>query len=926
MNNWKYEDFDTGLTKDKWVDLLKDRSLVETKHLEIFKRLKDSPDEAATCTQLSKKYGETKNFYNSNSSTLGERIKKQIGCNAPEDERAKYWPILYVGKPDQVNKNYLWKLRKELSEALEEIDLSGVELYSTNNKSAWVLSDSLKNVILNRPGGDIQNYTSDDKYFEDNKKAYNVIKSVLNSESFSFGKYSGHNYLKKDGVVWIGIKDRREDNPEAFDKGVYIDYLFAADRSCVYLALVQGVAELENNERDTVLAENRSRIRETIPCPPGFENSGEINLGSNGDYAINYQKSVVFWKRYEPDSMPDDEELKKDLNTLISAYGEYESLLNGKQNYWIFRHNDSGDDEDIRQFAYKNRFALMQYEYDVQHNPQVGKTLKQAASIQFGDVVLLAQGQQILAYGRATLPRVDMKEYSSDFKDKSLTHKNHPNETIGFVGRPLYLDYANDSYNGADEPWGQRIAVDEWREFATPVNYDSSWLDDTMRQNPINKVLNTYGANLLGLSETEGAESMNNSSEKQRYIKEIVELLRIKKNIILQGAPGTGKTYNTAAIAVALIDPGFAYFDNDEEIMKRYGQLEDEGKVRIVTFHQSMDYEDFIEGLKPSIASDPKTGRSLGIEYNVEPGIFRTICDAAVSIPGVHIGEYIDKYLREQCCGYENKKIMKTLTRKKDIYVWWNKGSSTISVRSVDSAYDKNKGEEYVPSPLNIDKVKAQAIGEGRENNWGQYASAFIEGVKTFYNLENKKSNSPYLLIIDEINRGNVSKIFGELITLLESDKRSNGDHPLSVTLPYSKIDFSIPSNLYIVGTMNTTDRSVGNLDYAVRRRFAFVTLKSKKEVIETHPCFSGKDELREKACNLFDDVKEFIKKSEHEMNIDDLMVGHSYFIAKTKKELALKLEYEIKPLVEEYIKDGIITPGADDKSVFEKWKEEILK
>lgn len=920
MSNWKYEDFDTGLTKDKWVDLLKDRTLVETKHLEIFKRLKHCPDEAASCTQLSKEYGELKNFYSSNSSTLGEKIKNRTHCNSPEDDDAKYWPILYIGKKADGSEEVLWKLRKELSEALEEIDLDDVVLYRP-------LREALKNVILNRPDENIPHYKSDEKYFEDNKKAYNTIKGILNTDLFSFGKYASQtNSLTKEGIVWIGIKDRREDDSGSFDKGIYVDYLFAADRSCVYLALVQGVGSIPKNEKDHVLATTCARIRGTIPCPAGFENSGEMNLGSTGESALNYQKSAVFWKRYEPDSMPDDEELKKDLNTLISAYGEYESLLNGKQNYWVFRHNDSGDDEDIRQFAYKNRFALMQYEYDVQHNPQVGKTLKQAASIQFGDVVLLAQGQQILAYGRATLPRVDMKEYSSDFKDKSLTHKNHPNETIGFVGRPLYLDYANDSYNGADEPWGQRIAVDEWREFATPVNYDSSWLDDTMRQNPINKVLNTYGANLLGLSETEGAESMNNSSEKQRYIKEIVELLRIKKNIILQGAPGTGKTYNTAAIAVALIDPGFAYFDNDEEIMKRYGQLEDEGKVRIVTFHQSMDYEDFIEGLKPSIASDPKTGRSLGIEYNVEPGIFRTICDAAVSIPGVHIGEYIDKYLREQCCGYENKKIMKTLTRKKDIYVWWNKGSSTISVRSVDSAYDKNKGEEYVPSPLNIDKVKAQAIGEGRENNWGQYASAFIEGVKTFYNLENKKSNSPYLLIIDEINRGNVSKIFGELITLLESDKRSNGDHPLSVTLPYSKIDFSIPSNLYIVGTMNTTDRSVGNLDYAVRRRFAFVTLTSKKDVIENHPNYSGNDELRQKACKLFDDVKEFIEKSEHEMNIDDLMVGHSYFIAKTKKELALKLEYEIKPLVEEYIKDGIITPGADDKSVFEKWKEEILK
>ena len=223
---------------------------------------------------------------------------------------------------------------------------------------------------------------------------------------------------------------------------------------------------------------------------------------------------------------------------------------------------------------------------------------------------------------------------------------------------------------------------------------------------------------------------------------------------------------------------------------------------------------------------------------------------------------------------------------------------------------------------MNIEKIKLQALGKGCENNWPSYAQAFIEAVKKEYHAT---TNKPVVLIIDEINRGNVSKIFGELITLLESDKRSNGNHPIKVMLPYTKGEFGVPSNLYIIGTMNTTDRSTGTLDYALRRRFAFVTLKSQDSVIKKYYSDAENEDLGSIAVALFADIKKFIENPKHfcgDMSIDDLMVGHSYFMAESEDELQDKVEFEIIPLINEYINDGILNvKNVEKNAAFDAWR-----
>ena len=387
-------------------------------------------------------------------------------------------------------------------------------------------------------------------------------------------------------------------------------------------------------------------------------------------------------------------------------------------------------------------------------------------------------------------------------------------------------------------------------------------------------------------------------------IRQFTNILRLKKNIILQGAPGTGKTYNTAALALAIC--GEQIPEDHGEVMRRYEELQKEGRIGFVTFHQSMDYEDFVEGIKP------KTENGT-VSYEVEDGIFKKICEEGQSHlnRGSHFIKEENRVSVSQVVHNDIDEAINSFLKdipKEGIYIpsVRNPSKMFLVYKEGGSLYVKGDGRSY---PIRMKSVRAGEYDyrhQSYEPAVGQYIRKHYLSItdsphiveKTVWNEETRSSEN-YVLIIDEINRGNVSKIFGELITLLEADKRIGGDHPIRVTLPYSKESFGVPSNLYIIGTMNTTDRSVGNIDYAVRRRFAFATLKAKRELVEQNSILE--------AATLFDAVESFIKKHKIDMDFEDLMVGHSYFFAKDEYELELKWQYEILPLLNEYIKDGIV-------------------
>lgn len=481
--------------------------------------------------------------------------------------------------------------------------------------------------------------------------------------------------------------------------------------------------------------------------------------------------------------------------------------------------------------------------------------------LQVGDLIAAKEGFKIIAIGEAA----SVSEEYCTWKD--------------------LIDEEKANYYGVSlEDEVDIIEVNRWIELEEPIIYENRGTGLIKKDEVREKCNKAYYEEL-----------------KKMEKEEIINILKQKKQIILQGAPGTGKTYSTAEIAVNLIDEKIS--NDRKEVMKRYKELMEKNQIFFTTFHQSMDYEEFVEGFKPVSNND-------NIYYEVKDGIFKEACNNAKTAGN---GENSIKNVWDKFQNELNEKDIRFDEKNNNI------GKLTLKTKTGLDFYlstDDNGYIRYKPASQIGDNwryIGAALFGLyfNKYKSALSYTQPLLDYLKKEYGLSEpiENNDNPVILIIDEINRGNISKIFGELITLLESDKRVGCENEIKVILPYSKEEFSAPNNLYIIGTMNTTDRSIGYIDYALRRRFAFITMNADRDKIENFHNDKNSN-CKDKALDLFDKIKANIindKNLNEEFEIDDIMIGHSYFMAENEYELKRKLEYEIKPLLLEYYKDGIL-------------------
>lgn len=496
------------------------------------------------------------------------------------------------------------------------------------------------------------------------------------------------------------------------------------------------------------------------------------------------------------------------------------------------------------------------------------------------------------------------------------------------------------------------IAKNKVDEYNTEFN--SKVFNYLKLNNDIDQIINRIIENMqwfkkLPLNEIQDRNDLSKSKngEIENSRKEILskhENQNIPLNQILYGPPGTGKTYHTIDKALEIISKEekiqIQSENNRDGRKKLFDEYVKNGQIVFTTFHQSYGYEEFIEGIKPVM--DTEQGNFKEVEYEIKDGVFKELCEKALdnyenSI--LNIDELNEKVeLKEKVENFlnwileTNEPIGKTkggnffvVEINDKTIVIYSEGvdrfdgifnlSLSVFMELLRCKDEFNNATEMFKKVFNRDYAdRTHTYYFNLVKKFKAYEKQLAVKIKN--NKNNDNSLKPYIIIIDEINRGNVSKIFGELITLIEPSKRIGNEEELRVVLPYSGKEFGVPKNVYIIGTMNTADRSITSLDTALRRRFEFVEMMPDVSKLSTS-C---------EGVNLQELLIAINTRIEYLLDREKT-IGHAFFMGvKNLEDLKSVFQNKIIPLLQEYFYNDYALINAvlnDNDMIFEDKKDD---
>lgn len=551
--------------------------------------------------------------------------------------------------------------------------------------------------------------------------------------------------------------------------------------------------------------------------------------------------------------------------------------INPNPNYWLYSPGANADkwddfyDDKIIALNWDELGDLNEYETKEEIVEEL-KALHDTSSIKMNDATANYEFKHVMSIGDYVIAKKGRKKLLG----------------YGIVTSDYYFDENKDSYKSCRKiDWKLKGVWNVWGTLVIKT------LTDITRYDAEHPIYNKYYERLMGLMLNENYQEMLEIDN------------TTPKNQILFGPPGTGKTYHTINKALSIIENKLEEdLENEErsELKKRFNEYVQAEQIVFTTFHQSMSYEDFVEGIKP--LEPEKEGDN--IVYKVENGIFKKICaEARKKVKQVILTDEEETELTPELFKDYYEEFAEKLPLHTDASSKFQLKTRANSIvfdlfKNTKNSIVVKTGKKRTKITLSLGELTKVKFEE-KTPFYPPYAFPIIEQILENTGIEDQEISNEtkkFVLIIDEINRGNVSSIFGELITLLEEDKRLGQKEELKIVLPYSKNKFGVPNNLYIIGTMNTADRSVEALDSALRRRFSFTEMPPKPEIIENNPYLED-GKLEEM------DLVEILKTINQRIEIlldKDHLIGHSYFIKIVElDDLKKAFAEKIIPLLQEY-------------------------